>query len=523
MYFQNHTLRRIRVGYAAITPLIVMLSSASGLAHAVAPTLSVSAPASEETPGADERTMASGDTTPAAAHSDSAHNDILWWETFHDDALSTLIYLGLRNNQDIASAATRVLQAEAAVRTAMAALFPTFTWDTSTTITPRLSVGYGFGAKTNPTAPSVFYNPQTSIGAQWNLDVFGRQFLAYQAQKLANKASGDERDAIAMGLIGRIAEAYFDAVSAAQQVRILETQLQANGSLLEMVQGRYKHGDATVLDVLQQRQQMATTKAQIPTARAMWRMRQQVLAILVGLVRDDGTPDVDALPVFASTIPTVPAWTIDDAARRSLVDSLPALRAASERVASAEKSASSAWRRHLPTLNVNARYGFQARNSNGIETQWMWNAGGTLSVPLFSFGADQAAVNNAKTEYMARKQTLTQQIRQAQADLESALIREEEQAIQLQATLELRDAARLTFSESRERYIHGLVTYLNVLTAWQGLQQAEISVLQSQRLLLSARIQAHQALGGAWTQQPLHYLQQRDLSSGKPSMTEGMK
>jgi outer membrane protein TolC len=60
-------------------------------------------------------------------------------------------------------------------------------------------------------------------------------------------------------------------------------------------------------------------------------------------------------------------------------------------------------------------------------------------------------------------------------------------------------AAELLYSESLSRYIQGLSDYLTVLNALDSRQQARLDELQAQRDLLSARIQRHDALGGAWT------------------------
>jgi outer membrane protein TolC len=61
------------------------------------------------------------------------------------------------------------------------------------------------------------------------------------------------------------------------------------------------------------------------------------------------------------------------------------------------------------------------------------------------------------------------------------------------------EAARLAFQESRARYLAGLATYIQVLTATNAWQQAELTLLQARRDLLGLRIQLHAAIGGAWT------------------------
>lgn len=70
---------------------------------------------------------------------------------------------------------------------------------------------------------------------------------------------------------------------------------------------------------------------------------------------------------------------------------------------------------------------------------------------------------------------------------------------QLEAFQEQFDASRLAYDESRRRYLVGIATFLDVLNASNGMQQAELNVVRTKRNVLGSWIQLRQASGGGWT------------------------
>ena len=89
-------------------------------------------------------------------------------------------------------------------------------------------------------------------------------------------------------------------------------------------------------------------------------------------------------------------------------------------------------------------------------------------------------------------------ILQAQGEVEGALSQEAAMVERLDAVGRQATLARLTFEQSRERYLLGLDAFINVLLAQTTLRQAEQSLVTAQRDVLSARLALHTALGGSW-------------------------
>jgi len=295
-----------------------------------------------------------------------------------------------------------------------------------------------------------------------------------------------------VALAGNIARAYYDVVAAQEQLALLHGQIETNRALLELTELRYLTSEATGLDVLQQRQQLAATEALVPGARALARTRQQQLTVLLGRDVDDEAT------VSAAQLPGLPP---DPATGRplDLLDNRPDLKASGLRLQAAGARKNASIQSFLPGLALSGQVGTQAMYVDEMETQETWGVGATLSLPLFQGTANWASFVEARAAAGSATATHEQAVRQAVQQVEGALFNEQEVGAQLDAYRRMLEASQLAFTEARERYAAGLTNYLTVLTAINAQQQAELNVLSAHRSLIDARIAVHESLGGPWT------------------------
>jgi len=423
-----------------------------------------------------------------------------WWQTLGDPDLVRVVEAGLEGNPDLDSAYGRLQTAEASTVVAFSGLVPNASFDVSTTGQPAAVV---FRCNVGPISPEELMSAQGGDGEEptglcfqgsalfnfrWGLDVFGRQLLQHKSARYEQQAAEGDQAATRLMVSGSLASAYLDALSAAQQVTILQQQLQAQSDLLEVLQLRYQTGGASGLDVLQQRQTVASTKAALPPARLAAKSQRRVLAALMGRgiaelpELPEGLPD----PVEPPSIGT-PA---------DLVTRRPDLVAAHDRVTAARARRTSAIRALLPTLNANANAGWTyalGSELNAIET---WSVGGSLSVPLFNGGAGIAGVKQATGQLRSVTGAWDTALLGAVRDVENGVVRDLEQSERHEAVGDQVDAARAAYDEARQRYLQGVDSFLAVLTAQAGLQSAELSLVQAHRDRLAARVQLWTALGG---------------------------
>ena len=416
-----------------------------------------------------------------------------WWRSFSDASLARMVETGLEANNDVKAATSRIEEADAVVEQQLSPLLPQVTWDTNATMAPTDSLGFqfgGIGGGMGPPPPTLYYTGSSVVNAGVEIDLAGKQILTRRASKKDLEAAADDRDLQRRLVVRQITEAYYDVVTAKAQLAVIKEQIKTNEEVLELTNFRFRNAQATAVEVLQQEQQLAATRTLEPPAETQLRVFQQRLAILMGEAPGTTYPTPDQLP----DLPPLPGiGTPDD-----LLDNRPELRAARERLGAADDRRKSANRAFAPTLRVSGQGGVQFFNLTEFDSQWFWNAGVTLSVPLYTGGRTLAQSRQARASQNTAIHQLNQSTLTAVQEVEEALVREEVQHKAVEAYEAQLAAAQKAFEESRARYASGAGDYLTMLSALGAAQAAEINVINAQRQLIGARIQLHDALGDPW-------------------------
>lgn len=441
-----------------------------------------------------------------------------WWNDFGDPGLAEVVDAAVANNGDAQAAFERVRMASGVQVQQFSALLPRASFDLGVSTGPYLASfcqQIGQAQALNGLLEALANDPQSllnnpggggtdqalctstsaMLNASWQLDVFGRQSLSLSSQTHELEATRADRDSALLQVSTVVAEAWYDVRTAEQQVALLERQLTSQEELLELIELRYEQGGASGLDVLQQRQQVASTAAMLPGARANRDARKRQLAAFLGR-------DLEALPSADGPLPP-PAELPGVGSPSEVVASRPDLVAAEHRAKGARDARASAQTGLLPTLSAQANAGWNGFfdpdvNEPLIDTMTgteRWSAGLSLSIPLFNGGLTHGRIRQARAAESMAVHQYNQAVRNAVAEVDGAIRLDEEQRLRLEAVETQAEAARLTYEESVQRYLEGLDPYLNVLTSQAGHQAAELTLLQARRDTVGARIQLHDALG----------------------------
>jgi len=414
-----------------------------------------------------------------------------WWSSLGDDGLNEVLTRAFDGNQELAVSAAGVQQASGTALATGSALLPSASFDVTATGQPLDNVAFcAVGQPDFLNQPDADWCWQGSarLNARWNLDVFGRSTTGYLASRYDAEAARGNRDAVELQVASRVANAYFDVVAARQQLEIVQTQLATQNDLASLVEFRYEQGLATSLDVLQQRSAVSGTEALQPPARLSLQVAEQTLAVLLG--SDPAHP-----PATSDSLPE-PGAPPDPGSPAELVARRPDLHAAQATYEASRSRLTSTTLELLPTLQANASAGWSYVFAPDLDTLEGWSVGGSLSVPLFNGGATHGRIRASKAARDQAMHSWNQALLSAASDVRTALSQDRENAARREAVDNQLLAARLTYEESQERYLSGVDTFLNVLAAWNSLQQAELNSVSAHRDVLSSRIAVFVALGG---------------------------
>jgi len=409
-----------------------------------------------------------------------------WWTLFGADELTTLIDHALTDNLDIRRALARIRQAEAFVRTAESGRLPTLQAQAGAAGSRSVFDLGRLGVQSNEAA-----NFNLGLGAAYEVDIWNRIGHGIDAATLDVQATREDLQALSLTLAGLISDTYLLAVGERALLDLLSAQEVSAAKVVELVELRFGQGLAAIVEVYQQRQQLATLRAQRPLSESRLAIFRHQLATLLG------RPPSALSLADVRQLPSVPAPPRAGLPAEVLLRR-PDVRASLLRVTAADHRVGSAIAAQYPALNLSASTGFQSPDLADLFERWVWGLAANLVAPLFDGGRRSAEVQRTEAVVNELVMAYGQTTLTALTEVESALAQESRQRQHIERLEDQLALANLGFAEAQSRYLNGLANYLEVLTAQRTLQQSEQTMLQARRQLLSFRVQLHRALGGTW-------------------------
>ncbi|MGH8540891.1 MAG: TolC family outer membrane protein, partial [Stenotrophobium sp.] len=380
---------------------------------------------------------------------------------------------------DLAQQNDTTLQAAAAGRDAALEAKP----QARAALLPQINGGYSRGKNyddthySNPafnSAPSVSNYITDGLQVTLNQAIFNWQAFQQLAQS-------DDQTALAVanynaaqqGLVLRVAQAYFNVLSAADQLRTSQAQSKSLSSQLEQAQERFQVGLAAITDV-------QNAQASYDTSTALVIADQQALETAkYALTQITNSPTVkltrlqDDFPLPSPDPANANAWVT--AAKQHNYDLLGAELQAEV----AKKGIDVAWSRHLPTLGLQGQYTDGQQGGLFGAQQTRKSVQLQVTVPIFAGGATQSGVRQARATYEQQQALLEGERRTVESATRTAYLGVLSGAARVKA-LKQAVLSNTTAVEASETGMQvGTRTIVDVLTSQQLLYSAQRDYLKS--------------------------------------------
>ncbi len=397
-----------------------------------------------------------------------------WWKSFNDKAFETIIEEALANNLTLMQAHARLEQAIASDKQAASFLYPEL-------------YGSASGEESWIDEDKSENTFNAGIALSWEIDLWGRLSSASRAAGYEILASRDELEAAAVLLTTRVAETYFQIIEQRLQLKLLDSQIKAGESLLDLTELRFAYGEASVVDIFQQRQQLASTRSQVPVVRSRLVTLENRLHVLMGtapastsLILADDFPELPGLPLTGVPV--------------DLLKNRPDLRRIYNQIVAIDYRVAEAMADRFPKLGLTGTAKFKDRiATEGLLLSLFLEA----AAPIIDWGKRSSEIDKRRALLREELARYSHAYLTAIEEVENALWQEQYQKELLKALEYQINIAGSNLTETRNRYRQGLTDYLPVLTALQSLQQLERDILLRRQQLISVRILLYRALGGS--------------------------
>jgi len=418
-----------------------------------------------------------------------------WWHGFASPELDGLIADARENNLDLAAAAARVLQADAATDIAGAALFP---W-----------VGLGAGAErqsANDNGASTTSNAFGIAGfASYELDFWGVARSDLRAAEAMLRSTRYGQEVVALTVTSNVGVTYLDVLGTRQRIDIARQNLDTAKRLLAAIERMVAAGLASPLDLAQQQALVAGQEAEIPVLEQEEREARYVLTLLLGRAPEGFS--VSAQNLEGIVIPDVAPGLPSELLRRR-----PDIAQAEARLIAAHANVDAARGAFFPSIVLTASGGIASGAVSSVTdgpavgdligeaggTGLIYGVGVSLLQTIFDGGRLQGQSDFVKAQELELIANYRSVVFSAFSDVEAALSASASLAERERLKVIQVDSAARAFDISERQYREGLVGLLALLQAQQTLFEAQDELVQIRLARIQATIGLYKALGGGW-------------------------
>lgn len=418
------------------------------------------------------------DTTATQAVADTANfGNTPWQQVFTDPHLQALIEKALAKNTDLHSAEISVKQAQASLKIARLAYYPSLTFSPQGTLS---SWDFGKATKT--------YN--VPLTASWQFNLFSLRNNKKQAQT-AVEMTKEYKQAARTSIIAAVANLYYTLQMLDEQLKTTEETVKIwaeNVRAMELMKEGAMTNEAAVGQAKANYYNLLTS---VPALKQSITQAENALCSLLHEAPhtiERGSFNADAFPASYSV--GVPV---------QLLSNRPDVRAAELQLAQAFYGVNIARAAFYPSLNITGQ-GVWTNSAGGAIVnpgKILANALASLTQPIFANGKLMAQLKISKLQYEHAQVQFEQALLNAGQEVSDALALYHSAELQQESRQKQVETLTQTLENTKQLFQYSATTsYLETLTAQQSLIQAQLNLISDKFDKVQAAISLYQALGG---------------------------
>jgi outer membrane protein, multidrug efflux system len=422
-----------------------------------------------------------------------------WWQVFHDPTLDAYEQQLLQANQSLVAARDRLNQARSLARVATADYFPQLSADPSAARErgsgnrplngEQPTIVNGVAQPVPPYTQSVYTIP---FSLSYEVDLFGRVRHNVEAANASLQSTAADLQNVQLVLTAELAADYFSLRELDAEYQVVQEAVGYQRKGLDLVNDRHNGGIANGLDVAQQATVLDSTVAQLALVQQSRAQYEHAIAVLLG--QSASSLNVPVAPLQA-TPPPVPLGVPSDVLERR-----PDIATAERQMAYQNAQVGIARTAFYPYITLGGSGGWQSTNVTTLlnAPSLFWSLGADALQPIFEGGRNRANLAAARAAYDQSVANYRQSVLTAFQQVEDGIsnLSTLSQALATQGAAV--EDARRALVIANNRYIGGVTSYLDVITAQTTLltnQRLETQLL-GQRMVSSVYLV--KALGGSW-------------------------
>jgi len=414
-----------------------------------------------------------------------------WWEIYHDSELDRLELELVQANQSLAAAQDRLSEARSTARVASSAFFPAVGADPGGQ-RQRLSGNRPLSGSSVPLTPFTQNVYTVPVSASYEVDLFGRVRRNLEAANASLQASAADLGNVRLVLTAELATDYFNLRELDREAGVVKQSVEIQQKGLDLVNHRHEGGVASGLEVAQQEALLDSTATQLQLVLQQRAQYEHAIAVLTG--KPASTFALAQAP-FEVTPPPVPTGVPSE-----ILERRPDVATSERRMAYENAEVGLATAAFYPHITLSGSGGWQSRDIATLVNapSLFWALGGDILQPIVNGGQNRANLALQRASYSESVANYRESVLEAFQQVEDGLTGLEllDQAAKTQQTAV--DASRRALDIANSRYVGGVTTYLDVITAQSTLLTNERLATQLLGQQMVTSVYLVKALGGGW-------------------------
>jgi len=414
-----------------------------------------------------------------------------WWQLFHDAELDRLEQELLQANQSLMAARDRLSQARSQAQIASSAYFPASSADPSGQ-RQRISGNRPLSGSTvaaTPVTQNVFTVP---FSVSYELDLFGRVRRNLEAANAALQGSAADLENVRLVLTAELAADYFNLRELDREEGVVRQSVEIQQKGLDLVNHRHEGGVASGLEVAQQAALLDATATQLSLVQQQRAQFEHAIAVLTGKSASAfnlaEAPFNDAPPAIPTGVPS------------EILERRPDVATSERQMAFENAQVGLATAAFYPHITLGGSGGYESRDIATLISapSAFWSLGGDLLQPILNGGRNRATLAASRAAYGESvanyRESVLVAFQQVEDGLSGLALLNQAAKTQQAAVADSRRALDIANS----RYVGGVTTYLDVITAQSTLLNNERLATQLLGQQMVTSVFLVKALGGAW-------------------------
>lgn len=412
-----------------------------------------------------------------------------WWQIFHDAELDRLEQDLLQANQSLDAARDRLSQARAQARIASAAFFPVVSADPGVQRQEVSSKRAFAGGELPPFTQSNFTVP---FSVSYELDLFGRVRRNLEAANASLQGSAADLENVRLVLSAELAADYFNLRESDREAGVVRESVEIEQKGLDLVNRRHEGGVANGLEVAQQAALLDSTATQLQLVLQQRAQFEHAIAVLTGKSASAFTL---AEAKFDAAPPAIPTGVPSE-----ILERRPDVATSERQMAFENAQVGIAMTAFYPHITLAGSGGWQSSDITTLASapSAFWSLGADLLQPIVNGGrnrANLALTRSAYDESVANyRESVLEAFQQVEDGLSGLALLDQASKTQAKAVNDSRRALAI----ANDRYVGGVTTYLDVITAQSTLLANERLATQLLGQQMTTSVFLVKALGGGW-------------------------